>query len=1840
MKKLFVFLLSFSLIITCFNIPDNYVNAYNNDDYYNNELTGDFGYIDQNNDIFPYSNTSVTDDVYLEKPLGRFLIKLKKDYAVGDMNIEDAISKDIDPTTNTLSINRSSINLLNNESDFNNSIPDMGDILEQRNIKTIESVNTIYLELTTTEVNNLLNNPIVDSIEEDKIIEIADITPTEVETQPIKDQAQTIPWGIHSIGSYMTQTKKGTGAGSIKVAVFDTGISNHADINIAGGVSFVDTSNTYLDDKGHGTHIAGTIGALNNEIGVIGSAPSAELYAVKVADSNGEGYISSVIQGIEWAINNEINIINMSFVTSQYSEVLHEAIQEATSNGIIVIAAAGNQGTGDNTVLFPAKYPEVIAVGAVDQSHHRTYFSSIGEELDLVAPGFGIVSTTKDGDYGVSSGTSNAAAYVTGAAALLWSHNPSWTYEDVINRLYNTTTSLGNAHEYGKGLVNVAKALNVITGSIAPLSNENLSGLNSVIPTTPGAEFEIASYDLKNNGATIQPGDSITVSLKLEGDQNGNNPHEQIIVEVTSASNPNSIIASNVIQNPQLDVAVPYIWSTSSSTPTGTYYIKYRYPAYPLGNYDDTFVIYVAQSGAGPDTFEPNDTVYTAKVVEPDNSYISYISSSSDIDYYKLNANSSGEISIDLNIPADVDYELSVYDESGIQIGSSSGGTGEDEHIDLQVIENKNYYIKVIGFSGQFSSVPYTLTLSTIQAQPYPAPSGLEVVSFSNSIKLSWDDTPEALSYKLQINGQPVGNTSETTYTFTNLTSSQGYTLGVAAVYTDGTSRYSTIQASTTIPELILHVPQDIEQVSGSSQLFSFRPASTGVYRFYTNSFGGSGAEVDTQLGIFSDMQLSKQMMSNDDANDSVFSEIMISLVGGETYYIQVKGYDSTPLRARITADVVSSTIPYIHLDQPVDINEQSKNSNVYVFIPNENGKYRFTTSKYKGISSSKLNDTSISVFSGPEMDTPISNGYNDDISNSSYSEVVVDLSAGTPYYIRVNEVNGGKVYARLLVTSAGQTSFTSLNLGVPIDLLKSSGEYAYLQFTPLSTGKYRFFTTNYGGESQLNDTEIALYSDSALSQLIDMNDDAKGYKPYGELFSKLEVQLTAGTTYYLTVHSTGSWESLRSRLIVENIGQVNASSAQSIPFDELIETDMNGNPLSISSLYDVDYYKIELTQPEQISLFLSDGKGVIEDVNGNIRGYFSLDGNKSFELDAGIYYLRIENDALHTNRKVSPWGFTGFIYELTVNINIIEYVSDNSNARSIYSRMIDPSEYDLSLDATPGSGNQAKVKYKLTRNTSKIYVEVFTSYGNRSVYKKEITGTFNKNQILDITWNGTVNPHSVDKYYFAHSYEEVYPGGYLYYAKNGNYKINVYHMNAKNKKTNIQEYEVTVNNDPLNKMNIVPLPPDTINGRLITPDDMDFCEKCVDYFNKYVLGPGDFESSAMYSVWFEEIYGQTEYRKFWTNVDDLATCDNGSTLDQLQCTADTIGMIPVIGEFVDGANAVVYLFRGKYVDALLSTGAVVPIVGSFITGGKKVTYTGVTAFKRIYKANPCGCLPEGTSITTLEGTKPIEDIKIGDLVLAKDVDSGIQAYKPVERLYNGQAEHIYTLSMGNTTIETTGNHPFWVKGKGWVPAEELIVGDQLEADNGELHAIDSIKLSNELRQVYNFTVSDFHTYYISDLSILTHNLMDVCQIINYKNVTGSLISGKKGKNSVILTAEITKATKMEKPAGWDAHHIVAAESQNEYAKKARDILEGLEIDRNSSANGVYLPKETGVSTTNIDGQTMATHNGGHAKSYYLFVYEQIEPVKNNRDEVLKKLDFIRKELMEGRLEIGNIAKR
>jgi len=283
--------------------------------------------------------------------------------------------------------------------------------------------------------------------------------------------AQTVPWGIEHVNAPDVHSAGFKGSG-IKVAVLDTGIlTSHADLQVTGGYDTTGTG-SYNDDNGHGTHVAGTIAALDNTIGVLGAAPSAQLYAVKVLNSAGSGTYSNIIAGIEWAINNDIDVINMSLGGSSGSTALEQACNSAYNAGILVVAAAGNEGTSAGTtecIGYPAKYSSVMAVGSITSSNVRSSFSSTGSTLEIMAPGSSIYSTTYNGSYGTMSGTSMACPHVAGVAALVWSAKPSLSNVQLRSALNETANDLWNdPWRYGNGLVDAWAAYQFVTNGTIP----------------------------------------------------------------------------------------------------------------------------------------------------------------------------------------------------------------------------------------------------------------------------------------------------------------------------------------------------------------------------------------------------------------------------------------------------------------------------------------------------------------------------------------------------------------------------------------------------------------------------------------------------------------------------------------------------------------------------------------------------------------------------------------------------------------------------------------------------------------------------------------------------------------------------------------------------------------------------------------------------------------------------------------------------------------------------------------------------------------------------------------------------------------------------------------------------------------------------------------------------------------------------------------------------------------------------------------------------------------------------------------------------------------------------
>jgi subtilisin len=298
------------------------------------------------------------------------------------------------------------------------------------------------------------------------------------------------PWGIQAIYSDSTITKTSGGSGVV-VAVLDTGVlKTHKDL--AGSVvqckDFSQTKTSLVDGScadgnGHGTHVSGTILANGGSDGkgIFGVAPEAKLWSYKVLNDRGSGYSDDIASAIRTVADQATStgthvVISMSLGSSSKDSLISDAVDYAYGKGVLVVAAAGNDGSGDNTIGYPGGLVNVVAVAALENvQENGTYrvadFSSRGNsatdgdyviqerDVEVSAPGRAVESTWNDGAYNTISGTSMATPHVSGLAAKIWAANPSWSQVQVRSELQNR-----------------AKAKDILGGISAAKGDDNASG--------------------------------------------------------------------------------------------------------------------------------------------------------------------------------------------------------------------------------------------------------------------------------------------------------------------------------------------------------------------------------------------------------------------------------------------------------------------------------------------------------------------------------------------------------------------------------------------------------------------------------------------------------------------------------------------------------------------------------------------------------------------------------------------------------------------------------------------------------------------------------------------------------------------------------------------------------------------------------------------------------------------------------------------------------------------------------------------------------------------------------------------------------------------------------------------------------------------------------------------------------------------------------------------------------------------------------------------------------------------------------------------------------------------
>ena len=274
----------------------------------------------------------------------------------------------------------------------------------------------------------------------------------------------------HRVSNSLAGWKITQGSDKVTIAVVDTGVDlKHPDLaaKLVPGRDIVDGDDEPNDGHYHGTHCAGIAAAIaNNGIGVAGFAPNVRIMPVRVLDNGGSGTSADVANGMIWAADHGAQVISMSLGGSSNPAVKEEAVKYALSKDVVLVAAMGNR--GDNSQIFPAAQPGVVAVGATDNADRRASFSQYGKWISVSAPGVNILSTFPTNgpagkkNYGSISGTSMATPAVAGVVALIRSQFPDMNREQVRAQLEQGTDDLGDKgydDYYGHGRINVAKAL-------------------------------------------------------------------------------------------------------------------------------------------------------------------------------------------------------------------------------------------------------------------------------------------------------------------------------------------------------------------------------------------------------------------------------------------------------------------------------------------------------------------------------------------------------------------------------------------------------------------------------------------------------------------------------------------------------------------------------------------------------------------------------------------------------------------------------------------------------------------------------------------------------------------------------------------------------------------------------------------------------------------------------------------------------------------------------------------------------------------------------------------------------------------------------------------------------------------------------------------------------------------------------------------------------------------------------------------------------------------------------------------------------------------------------------
>lgn len=352
------------------------------------------------------------------------------------------------------------------------------------------------LELTEKQADRLEKDSGVAIVEPDVIVQASSKSGAGKKTAVHKKMHKGTEWNLQAIRCDEEKKEKNE-KNKIRVALIDSGVDLFNDINVKESINLIpgeeDVLPLFWDTSGHGTSIAGILAAEDNEEGITGIDPDVELYSARVLDENKSAPVSRIIEALYWAIEKKVDIISLSFGTSVRSAGLETAIRKAHEEGILIVAAAGNNGV----VEYPAAMEEVMAVGGTDTDGTVCDYSARGKEVEIVAPAEQIKATGGFDGIVICNGTSMAVPHVVGVAARLWEKDREKS-ADFIRQLMDTAANqCGKKNEYGNGLVDYKQALAVydeFEKSYKPWRTVEQNGADVEENDAPVQEFTDVDY--------------------------------------------------------------------------------------------------------------------------------------------------------------------------------------------------------------------------------------------------------------------------------------------------------------------------------------------------------------------------------------------------------------------------------------------------------------------------------------------------------------------------------------------------------------------------------------------------------------------------------------------------------------------------------------------------------------------------------------------------------------------------------------------------------------------------------------------------------------------------------------------------------------------------------------------------------------------------------------------------------------------------------------------------------------------------------------------------------------------------------------------------------------------------------------------------------------------------------------------------------------------------------------------------------------------------------------------------------------------------------------------------